>query len=112
MKLNEEKCHLIIAGHKYENAWAMIGDARIWETQKQKLLGVNIDNQLNFKYHVSQICLKAGRKLSALARISHLLSQDRRRIISKAFIESQFSYCPLVWMFVDRTVNWKINRLH
>ena len=112
MKLNEDKCHLIIAGHKYENVWAMIGESRIWETDKQKLLGVHIDNQLNFKYHVNQICLKAGRKISALSRISHLLSQEKRRIIAKTFIESQFNYCPLVWMFVDRTLNSKINRLH
>ena len=30
----------------------------------------------------------------------------------KAFIESQFSYCPLVWMFHSRTLNNKINKLH
>ena len=30
----------------------------------------------------------------------------------KAFIESQFAYCPLTWMFHDRTVNQKINRVH
>ena len=30
----------------------------------------------------------------------------------KTFIESQFSYCSLVWMFLDRTMNSKINRLH
>ena len=30
----------------------------------------------------------------------------------KAFIESQFSYCPLVWMFHSRTLNNRINRLH
>ena len=112
MKLNEDKCHLIVAGHKYENVWAMVGDHRIWETQKQKLLGVYIDNQLNFKYHVQQLCLKVGKKVSAFARISHFLTQARRRIIAKTFIEAQFSYCPLVWMFVDRTVNWKINKLH
>ena len=29
----------------------------------------------------------------------------------KSFIESQFNYCPLVWMFHNRTLN-KINRLH
>ena len=33
-------------------------------------------------------------------------------MIAKTFIESQFSYCPLVWMFHDRTINRKINRLH
>ena len=30
----------------------------------------------------------------------------------KAFIESQFSYCPLIWMFHSRTLNNKINKLH
>ena len=30
MELNEDKCHLIIAGHKFENVWAMIGESRIW----------------------------------------------------------------------------------
>ena len=30
----------------------------------------------------------------------------------KAFIESQFGYCPLVWMYHSRTLNNRINRLH
>ena len=30
----------------------------------------------------------------------------------KTFIQSQFNYCPLVWMFHNRTLNNKINKLH
>ena len=30
----------------------------------------------------------------------------------KAFIKSQFSYCPLVWMFHSRTLNNRINKIH
>ena len=30
----------------------------------------------------------------------------------KAFIESQFSYCPLVWMYHNRTLNNRINKIH
>ena len=30
----------------------------------------------------------------------------------KAFIESQFQYCPLVWMVHSRTLNNRINKLH
>ena len=30
----------------------------------------------------------------------------------KAFFESQFNYCPLVWMFHNRTMNNRINRIH
>ena len=30
----------------------------------------------------------------------------------KSFIESQFGYCPLTWMFHGRRVNNKISHLH
>ena len=30
----------------------------------------------------------------------------------KAFIESQFSFSPLTWMFHDRKINNMINRVH
>ena len=30
----------------------------------------------------------------------------------KSFIESQFGYCPLVWMMHSRTLNSRINRIH
>ena len=30
----------------------------------------------------------------------------------KAFIESQFNYCPLIWMFPSKTMNNKIYRIH
>ena len=30
----------------------------------------------------------------------------------KAFIESQFDYCPLIWMLHSRTLNNEINRIY
>ena len=40
------------------------------------------------------------------------MSQDKLRTLMKAFIEYQFGYCPLVWMYHCRTLNNRINRLH
>ena len=37
---------------------------------------------------------------------------EKKRIIMKAFLESQFGYCPLIWMFHSRSLNNKINRIH
>ena len=37
---------------------------------------------------------------------------EKRRTFMKAFIESQFNYCALIWMFHSRTMNNKINRIH
>ena len=36
----------------------------------------------------------------------------QRRSIMKAFICSQFGYCPLVWMFHSRKINNRVNSLH
>ena len=40
------------------------------------------------------------------------MSLENRRKLMKAFIESQFNYCPLTWMLHSRTLNSKINRIH
>ena len=40
------------------------------------------------------------------------MCEDKLRMLMKAFIESQFGYCPLTWMFHSRTLNNRINKLH
>ena len=64
MKLNEDKCYLILSGFKHQQHWVSVGSNKILESCSQKLLGVNIDNNLSFNDHVSIICKKAGRKLT------------------------------------------------
>ena len=113
MKLNQDKCHSLISGCKNENVWANIGNENSWESNKQKSLGlVDIGRNLNFNEHVSSLCRKADNKLSVLARLSNFISFKQRRILWKTFIESQFGYCTLMWMFHSRRVNNKINHLH
>ena len=112
IKLNQDKCHLLVFGYKNENIWANIGNAKIWESDKQKLLGLNIDRNLNFNEHVSSLCRKAGNKLSVLARLPNFMSFKQRGVLLKTFIESQFGYWPLIWMFHGRRVNNKIDDLH
>ena len=55
---------------------------------------------------------KGWQKLSALVRLSNFMSIKQRRVLMKSLIESQFGYCPLIWMLHDRGVNNKINHLH
>ena len=110
MKSNDDKCHLIAANK--ENVSLDLECHNIVSSNTVKLLGVYIDKQLNFNEHVSKLCKKGNQKLQALARISRYLSKDKLKILMKTFIESQFNYCPLVWMFHNRTINNKINRLH
>ena len=38
-----------MSAYKHENVWAQIGDEIIWESNKKKLLDLQIDRNLNFK---------------------------------------------------------------
>ena len=71
-----------------------------------------VDKNLNFGAHLKTLCKKVNQKISALARIAGILPFQKRHILLKTFIESQFSYCPLIWMFCSGTMNNKINRIH
>ena len=111
MKLNQGKCHFLTCGTN-EHLWVKVGDEMIWESKAEKLLGVTVDKHLNFNMHLTDICKKAGQKISALSRIVRILPFHKRHLIMKTFIESQFSYCPLVWMFCSRKMNKKLNHIH
>ena len=84
----------------------------ITNDQSVELVGVKIDKNLNFTEHVTKLCKKGSQKLHALARISKHLSKDKLKIFMKSFVTSQFNYRPLTWMFHNRTLNNKINKLH
>ena len=112
MKMNSDKCNLLVAGHKFEQIWAKTGTDSIWESNSVKLLGITIDNHLKFDKNISLLCTKANRKLSALARISYYLTFHLKRTLIKAFFESQFRYCSLTWMFHSQKSDNKISLLH
>ena len=112
MKLNTDKCHLIGSCYKHEQVWANIGKDLIWESNDVKLLGITIERDLKFDKNVLKLFSKANQKLSALSRMAKLLSFNKRSTIFKAFVKSQFKYCPFVWMFHSRRTNNKINKLH
>ena len=121
MKSNQSKCHflLISTGPKEgppglpEQMWIKAGDQIIWESSKEKLLGMSIDKYIKFDHHLTDICKKASGKVTALSRLVRIVPLDKKIILMKSFIESQFSFCPLVWMFcLSRKLNNRINHIH
>ena len=109
MKLNEVKCHLIIYGRKSEAICAKIGQKKYG---KAKTIGVITDRQLNFDEYLISLYKKAGKKLSASARLANFLSSEQRKRLTKSFTKSKFGYCPLTWMFCGRKTNARINHVH
>ena len=81
-------------------------------SKSEELLGILIDHKLTFENHLLNIVQKVNQKLHALERISKYIPRKKLTIIMKAFVYSQFAYCPLIWMFHSRQINHKINKLH
>ena len=97
---NAGKCHLLTSSNLPVNI--RITNTTISNVERVKLLGVNIEGRLNFDYHLNTLLKKANKKYHALARVCNYMDIKKQRVLMKAFITSQFSYCPLVWMFHSR----------
>ena len=113
MKSNQSKCHFILPSNSPEHFWIRAGEQVIWESRHEKLLGLGVDKELKFHEHVKTICKKANAKLTALARMIKILPLERKKILFNSFVKSQFSHCPLVWMFnLSISLNSRIDRLY
>ena len=108
LKANPDKFHLIL--NNAEDKYSInIQNFPIFNRKCEKLLGIKIDNSLSFTEHVPDLCSKASQKLHALSKVTQFMRTEKRGVIMKAFINSQFGYCPLVWMFHSRKLNNRIN---
>ena len=119
MKSNSEKCHLIVAENEHRpsytsNSYIYLDmEKELLESEScVKLLGLWIDNKMVFEEHIRKVLLKGNQKLHALMRVAKYMTTEKLRVIMKSFIESQFKYCPLVWMFYSKKMHNRIDKLH
>ena len=63
-----------------------------------KLLGVQIDAELNFNLHFGNICRPAANQLNALIRLIKFLGFEEKKVLINTYFYLNFNYYPLVWM--------------
>ena len=78
----------------------MLYNNNVTSTNEEKLLGIFRDSKLNFGSHIGTLCRKVGQKINALCRLKNYLASDQRNLLNPV-IKSQFTYCPLIWMFTS-----------
>ena len=92
----------IILDKKKQNHTAeyiSIDQKNIKTSSSVKLLGVHIDDKLNFNLHITKICRSAANQLHALIRLRMFLNFKEKKTLINSYFYSNFNYCPLVWMF-------------
>ena len=61
---------------------------------------------------MKKTCEKANKKLGELSRISKLTTPTQRKNLINSFINAQFTYCPLIWIFSSKGCYKRINKIH
>ena len=102
MIVNPKKFQGIIFDKKKQNHTAeyiSIDQKNINTSSSVKLLGVHIDDKLNFNLHITKICRSAANQLHALIRLRMFLNFEEKKTLINSYFYSNFNCCPLVWMF-------------
>ena len=109
MTLNLGTCHYLVIGSRDLSHEIMLNNSKITSSNEEKLLGIFLESKLKFESHIASLCKKAGQKINALARLKNYLTSDQRILLLNSVIPSQFTYCPLMWMFTSRYLNNALN---
>ena len=115
MIVNPDKFQVILLdkrGSDNTNIELKIENEKIKSTSSVKLLGVHIDDKLNFNHHINKLCKSAGNQLNTLTRLKSFLGLKERVVLVNCFIYSNFDYCSLAWMFSHKKSLNKIESLH
>ena len=67
------------------------------------LLGAMIEKNSTFKKHIDDLVHKARKNFMLYGII-------KAKILGNAFIDSQFNYAPLIWMFCRKSFYYKIEK--
>ena len=106
-----KKCYFMTLGNGNNLCDFSCDDIIIKNSLSEEILGLTIDNNLDFSDHISNICKTANQKLNALLRVSANMNSDKCTLLLNSFIKSQFSYCPLIWMFCNRKSMKKVDKI-
>ena len=85
---------LYVFGSNLENVKQNLSQEDLGASERETVLGIQIDDKLNFENYIKSFCSKASQKLGALQRISNLLDTQKKNLLFNSIIKSQFSYFP------------------
>ena len=79
-----------------------VKDMILEEVDSHTVLGLGIDNNLSWNFHVSKLTRKLSRKIFQLNRIKHFLDQHTRRLFFHACIQPDIDYASIAYDLASR----------
>lgn len=87
----DKKINLYLDGHLLEQ----IGKG--FTKKSVKFLGVYIDDSLNWKEHINEVCKKLRKSLFTLSQIKNVLPLKTRILVYNALFKPHIDYCLVIW---------------
>ena len=100
LSLNIKKTHYMILCRRkklYHDVKLLIDGQAINEVQKTKFLGIIIDNQLTWKWHINYIAGKIARGIGMLIKARQFLNKVGLMSLYYSFIYPYLTYCNHIW---------------
>ena len=78
---------------------------------KAKFLGVIIDENLNWKSHISFITNIVARNVGVIGRVRHKINANTTLLLYDTMVHSHLSYCNIIWASASKSNLSKLHRL-
>ena len=101
MVVNPDKFQAIILDKRkrdHTDEHITVDNQQIKVVSSVKLLGLQLDDRVDFNLHISHNCKSAANQLNALIRLKKFMNFEEKKILINSYFMANFSYCPLVWM--------------
>ncbi len=74
-----------------------IDGKRLERVYESKILGVIIDHDLRFEFHINKLCKTTSSRISFLTRLKHFVPKHSLKTIFNALMQPHLDYGNIVW---------------
>jgi len=114
MKANPEKFQFMITSKSSDSTHhnLNIAGSELKGSKSITILGVEIDEKLNFNCHINALCTKVASQINAISRIKNNLCVKGKKILYNSFVVGSLTYCNTIWMFTSRRNLSRLDKLN
>ena len=117
LTLNMTKTEFLLIGSRQrlsnltESPTIKINQVPVEQVTTTESLGVHIDQNLNWDFHIKEISKKIASGISAIKHIRNFVPREILRTIYNSLIQPHIDYCSVVWGCCSKGLSQKLQKL-
>ena len=113
---SKSKCMLITTRQKHQLSKLTldlsINDTSIDQVSEHKLLGIIIDDKLQWQPHIDHLCKILSKNLYLLSKLQSVITLDARKLFYNAHIKPHLDYASIIWDGISENLFKRLNSMH